>query len=42
MSLLGQYVTLPQTSPGFYVSKVQTLENTVGTGEVVHNEQFLL
>ena len=33
-------LTLSQTSPGFYVFK--SFENTVGKGEIAHNEQFLL
>ena len=35
---LQMLLTLSQTSPGFYKS----LENTVGKGEIAHNEQFLL
>ena len=35
-------LTLSQTSPGFYVSAVQVLENTVGKEEIARNEQFLL
>ena len=31
-------LTVSQTSPGFYVS----FENSVGKGEIAHNEQFLL
>ena len=31
-----------QTSPGFYVSAVQSFENTVGKGETACIEQFLL
>ena len=31
-------LTLSQTKPGFYKS----FENTVGKGEIAHNEQFLL
>ena len=36
------YLTLSQTSPGFYVSAVQVFENTVVKGEIVRNEQSLL
>ena len=38
------FLTLSQTSPGFYVSAVQfkSFENTVGKGEIARNEQFLL
>ena len=32
------FLTLSQTSPAFHVS----FENTVGKGEIAHNEQFLL
>ena len=39
---IQDYLTLSQTSPGFYVSTVQIFENTVGKGEIAHNEQFLL
>ena len=35
-------LTLSQTSPGFYMSAVQSFENTVGKGEIACNEQFLL
>ena len=35
-------LTLSRTSPSFYVSAVQSLENTVGKGEIARNEQFLL
>ena len=35
-------LTLSQTSPGFYVSAVQSFENTAGKGEIVLNEKFLL
>ena len=37
-------LTLSQTSPCFYVSaaEVSKFENTVGKGEIAHNEQFLL
>ena len=34
--------TLFQTSPCFYLSAVQVFENSVGKGEIGHNEQFLL
>ena len=34
-------LTLSQTSPGFYV-QYKPFENTVGKGEIAHNEQFLL
>ena len=34
----GKDLTLPQTSPGFYVS----FENTVGKGEIARNTEFLL
>ena len=33
-------LTLSQTSPGFYGSN--TFENTMGKGEIAHNEQFPL
>ena len=36
------WLTLSQTSPGFYVYAVQVFENTVGKGEIARNEQFLL
>ena len=35
-------LTLSQTSPDFYVSAVQVLENTLGKGEIAPNKQFLL
>ena len=38
-------LTLSQTSPSFYVFALQifkSFENTVGKGEITHNEQFLL
>ena len=35
-------LTLSQTSPVFYVSTVQAFKNTVGKGEIAHNELFLL
>ena len=35
-------LTLSQISPGFYVSAVKSFENTVGKGEIAHDEQFLL
>ena len=34
------FLTLSQTSPGFYVSAVQVFERTAGKGEIAHNEQF--
>ena len=40
--MCGNGLTLYQTSPGVYVSAVQVLENTVGKGEIAHNEQFHL
>ena len=41
--LSGNGLTLfPQSSPCFYVSKVQIFENIVGKGEIAHNKQFLL
>ena len=36
------YLNLSKTSPGFYVSPVQSFENTVGKGEIDRNDQFLL
>ena len=33
--------TLSQTSPCFYVSTVQSFENTVGKKEIACNQQFL-
>ena len=35
-------LTLSQTCPGFYMSVVRSLENTVGKGEIARNYQFLL
>ena len=35
-------LSLSQTSPGFYVSALNSFENTVGKGEIALNEQFLL
>ena len=40
--LFDKYLTLSQTSPGFYVSTEQAFKNTVDKGEFAHNEQFLL
>ena len=39
---IDQSLTLSQTSPGFYMSVEQVLENTVGKGEIARNGQFLL
>ena len=36
----GKELTLPQTSPGFYVSALKIFRNIVGKGEIAHNEQF--
>ena len=41
--ILKTVLTLSQTSPGFYVSAITVFfENTVGKGEIAHDEQFLL
>ena len=40
--LYGKELTLSQTSPGFCVCSTSLFENTVGKGEIVRNEQFLL
>ena len=40
--VLHKCTTLSQTSPGLYVSAVQSYENTVGKGEIAQNERFLL
>ena len=37
-----QFLTISQTSPGFYVSAAQISENPVGKGEIARNKQFLL
>ena len=42
--LIGKYtsdLTLSKTSPGFYVSAVQTFENTMRKGEIALYKQFL-
>ena len=36
------FLSLSQTSPGFYVTQYKSFENTVGKGEIARNEQFLL
>ena len=36
------FFTLSQTSPGFNMSVVQLFWKTLGTEEILHNEQFLL
>ena len=41
VSLCGNGLTLSQTSPGMCL-QYKSFENTVGKGEVAHNEQFLL
>ena len=35
-------LTLSQTSPGFTCLPQKSFKNTVGKGEIAHNEQFLL
>ena len=42
MFSFGTGLTLCQTSHAFHVSAEQVFENTVGKGEIAHNEQFLL
>ena len=34
VALCGNGLTLSQTSPGFYMSAVQSFENTAGKGEI--------
>ena len=36
------YLTLSQTSPGFYGRQYKSFENTAGKGETACNKQFLL
>ena len=40
IKFLVQFLTLSQTSPGFYVSAAQTFENTVGKGEIARMSNF--
>ena len=40
--LFGKELTLSQTSPDFMCLQYKSFENTVGKGEIAHNEQFLL
>ena len=36
------FLTLFQTSPGFYCLQYKSFENSVGKGEIARDEQFLL
>ena len=43
LTWVNMFLTLSQTSPGFYVSAVQVFgEKTAGKGEIARYEQFLL